>query len=127
MCQTIIYEGKTKGSRINSIFFSFDKTRDCIDASNYFSTACIFALAMPSNSSKLQARPLVKEGAPHQQTRNCLKIIKKKEKEKRNWLQVPDRCRTSRQTGRLTIGRNITSTLSAPKDLRSGRTAAAKV
>jgi hypothetical protein len=36
------------------------------------------ALAMLSNNWKLQARSLVKEGAPHQQTRNCLKIIKER-------------------------------------------------
>jgi hypothetical protein len=32
---------------------------------------CVIAL-------KLQTRPLVREGAPHQQTRTCLKIIKKR-------------------------------------------------
>jgi hypothetical protein len=42
---------------------------------------------------KLQTRLLVREGAPHQQTRNSLKIIKEKGK---NWLRVPD--------GRLTPG-----------------------
>jgi hypothetical protein len=37
------------------------------------------ALARPSSSSKLleQTRPLVKEGAPHEQTRSCLEIIKR--------------------------------------------------
>jgi hypothetical protein len=38
------------------------------------------ALAMPSNNWKLQARPLFREGAPHQQTRNYLKIIKDRRK-----------------------------------------------
>jgi hypothetical protein len=28
----------------------------------------------------LQTRPIVREGAPHQQTRNCLKIIREGEK-----------------------------------------------
>jgi hypothetical protein len=42
-------------------------------------------------------------GRPHQQTRICLKREKRK-----NWLRVPDGCLTSRQTGRLTVGRNIT-------------------
>jgi hypothetical protein len=37
------------------------------------------ALTMPSNNWKLQTRLLVREGAPHQQTRNCLKIIKERE------------------------------------------------
>jgi hypothetical protein len=34
------------------------------------------ALARPSSNCKLQTRPLVKEGAPNQQTRNCQTIIK---------------------------------------------------
>jgi hypothetical protein len=34
------------------------------------------ALAMPSINWKVQTRLLVREGAPHQQTRTCLKIIK---------------------------------------------------
>jgi hypothetical protein len=29
-------------------------------------------------ADKRQTRPLVREGAPHQQTRNCLKIIKER-------------------------------------------------
>jgi hypothetical protein len=33
------------------------------------------ALARPSSNRKLRTRPIVSEGAPHQQTRNCLKII----------------------------------------------------
>jgi hypothetical protein len=31
------------------------------------------ALTMPGKNLKLQIRLLVREGAPHQQTRNCLK------------------------------------------------------
>jgi hypothetical protein len=37
-------------------------------------------LAMPSKNWKLQTRLLVREGAPHQQTRNCLEIINGKRK-----------------------------------------------
>jgi hypothetical protein len=37
---------------------------------------------------KLQTRPLVKKGAPHQQTRNYPKIIK--ESKNKNWLWVQD-------------------------------------
>jgi hypothetical protein len=33
-------------------------------------------LAMTSSKGKRQARPLVKESAPHQQTRNYLTVIK---------------------------------------------------
>jgi hypothetical protein len=36
---------------------------------------------------------------------NCIKIIKER---KKNWSGVLDGCLTPRQTGRLTIGRNIT-------------------
>jgi hypothetical protein len=50
------------------------------------------ALARTSSNCKRQARPLVRESAPNQQTRNCF---------------VP------RQTDRLTVGRNITLTLSS--------------
>jgi hypothetical protein len=36
------------------------------------------APAMPSNNLKLQTRPLVRQGAQHQQISNCLKIIKER-------------------------------------------------
>jgi hypothetical protein len=39
-------------------------------------------LAIPSKNWKLQTRLLVREGAPHQQTRNCLKKWSKREGEK---------------------------------------------
>jgi hypothetical protein len=38
------------------------------------------ALSMPGKNWKLQTRLLVREGAPHQQTRNCLKIKRQGEK-----------------------------------------------
>jgi hypothetical protein len=41
------------------------------------------------------------------QTRNCLKEISKR---KKNWSRVPDGGLTLRLTGRLTVGRNVTST-----------------
>jgi hypothetical protein len=34
------------------------------------------ALARTRSNFKRQTRPLVREGAPHQQTRNCLTVIK---------------------------------------------------
>jgi hypothetical protein len=43
------------------------------------------------------------EGVPHQQTRNCLTVIK-------IWSRATDWAFTPRQTGRLTVGRNINST-----------------
>jgi hypothetical protein len=61
------------------------------------------ALANTSSNCKLQTRPLVREGAPYQQTRNSLKIVKKKKK--KNWFGVPDGCLTPRQTGRQYVGR----------------------
>jgi hypothetical protein len=39
-----------------------------------------FALAMSSYNGKLQTRPLVREGAAHQQIRNYLQIIKERRK-----------------------------------------------
>jgi hypothetical protein len=38
---------------------------------------------------KLQIQLHVREGAPHQQIRNCVKIIK--EGKEKNWSPVPDR------------------------------------
>jgi hypothetical protein len=50
-------------------------------------------------------RLIVREDAPRQQIRNCLKILK--ERRGKNWSRVPDGCLTPRQTDRLTVGRNI--------------------
>jgi hypothetical protein len=58
------------------------------------------ALARASSNCKLQTRPFVREGAPHQQTRNCPTVIK-------IWSQAPDGCFIPRQTDRLTVDRNI--------------------
>jgi hypothetical protein len=43
--------------------------------------------------AKLQSRPLVREGAPHRQNRNCLTVTK-------IWSWAPDGCLTPRQTNR---------------------------
>jgi hypothetical protein len=53
---------------------------------------------------QLQTRPLVREGATHQQTHNCLTVIKL-------WSWVPDGCQTPNQSGRLIIGRNTLSSI----------------
>jgi hypothetical protein len=49
---------------------------------NYMCMSCNInlneKLAIPSKNLKLQTSPLVREGAPHQQARNCLKIIKER-------------------------------------------------
>jgi hypothetical protein len=47
-----------------------------------------------------KTHPLLREGAPHQQTRNCLTVIKL-------WSYAPDGCFITRQTGWVTIGCNI--------------------
>jgi hypothetical protein len=62
------------------------------------------ALAKTSSNFKQQTRPLIREGAPHQQTPNCLAVIK-------FWSRAPDGCLAPRQTGRLIVGRNKTLTL----------------
>jgi hypothetical protein len=58
------------------------------------------ALARTSSNCKQQTHPLVREGAPHQQTRNCLTVIKIL-----SWS--PDGLFIPRHTGRLTVGRNV--------------------
>jgi hypothetical protein len=58
-------------------------------------------------NSKLQTRPLVREGATKYQSRSCLQEISCR---KKNWSQVPDGRLTPGQTGRLTVGRKLTST-----------------
>jgi hypothetical protein len=54
-----------------------------------------------TGSCKLQTHPLVTEGAPHQHPRSYLTVLK-------TWCWSPDGCLTPRQTGRLTVRRNIT-------------------
>jgi hypothetical protein len=61
---------------------------------------CTGEVQQQLDNCKLQTLSLVREGAPHQQTCNCLKIILKK---KKNWLQVPD--------GQLTVSRSIILTV----------------
>jgi hypothetical protein len=56
-----------------------------------------------TNYDKWQTRPLVREGAPYQQTRNRLTVMK-------IWSYAPDGCFIPRQTGRLIVGRNMTLT-----------------
>jgi hypothetical protein len=53
-----------------------------------------------SSNCKRQTRPLVRDSAPHQQTRVCLAVIK-------IWSKAPDGCFIPRQTARLTVGRYI--------------------
>jgi hypothetical protein len=64
----------------------------------------ITALSRTSSNCKWPTRPIVSVGAPPQQTCNSLTVIK-------IWSWAPDGCLTPRQTGWLTVGRNITLTL----------------
>jgi hypothetical protein len=63
---------------------------------------------MPGKNWKAQTQLLVKEGVPHQQTRNCLK--NNQSENGKNWSRAPDECLTPGRAGRLTVGRNITLT-----------------
>jgi hypothetical protein len=54
-----------------------------------------------SSGCNRQTRPLVREGAPYRQARKSQTIIK-------IWSYAPDRGLIPRETGRLTVGRNIT-------------------
>jgi hypothetical protein len=69
------------------------------------------ALVGTGSSCKWQTRPLIREGMPHQQTCNCLAIIKV-------WSWAPDGCLTPRQTGRLAVGGNIILNLTCVSQLR---------
>jgi hypothetical protein len=62
------------------------------------------ALVRTSSNRRQQTSSLVRDSAPHQQTRKCLSVTKV-------WSYAPDGCLTPRQTGQLTVGRNITLTL----------------
>jgi hypothetical protein len=71
-----------------------------------------YVVAMPGKNLKVQNRLFVREGAPHQQTRNCKK--KNQRENGKNWSRVPGGCLMPRQTDRQTVGRNITLTLTRP-------------
>jgi hypothetical protein len=58
------------------------------------------ALARASSYCKRQVCPLVRESAQHEQTRNC-------ETEIKNLVVSPRWVLYSKETGRLTVGRNI--------------------
>jgi hypothetical protein len=62
------------------------------------------ALATASSNCKRQTPPLVWEGAPQEQDRNCHTSNK-------DLVVSPDGCFAPRQTGRLTVGLNIILTL----------------
>jgi hypothetical protein len=62
-------------------------------------------------NSELQTRPLVREGATKQQRRSCLRKISWRRK---NWSRVPDGRLIPGRTGRLTVGRKLTSTSTKP-------------
>jgi hypothetical protein len=73
------------------------------------------ALAKDSRNCNWQNRPLVRERATHQQTRNCLTIIK-------IWSWTPDGSFFTRQTGWIYVGRNIRLKLRPNRTLRTPRT-----
>jgi hypothetical protein len=67
-----------------------------------------FGKAQKQLYGKLQTSPLVREDATNNKAAgSCLKEISRKMK---NWSQVPDGRLTPGQTGRLTVGRKLTST-----------------
>jgi hypothetical protein len=72
------------------------------------------ALARTRNSCKRQTCHLVREGAPHQQPRTCVTIIK-------IWSWAQDGCLIPRQTGRETVERNITPTSTYLKIVNSNK------
>jgi hypothetical protein len=64
----------------------------------------MIALARASGNCKRQNSPAIRDGALHQLIRNSLTVTKI-----RPW--APDGCLTPRQTGRLTVCRNMTLSL----------------
>jgi hypothetical protein len=64
------------------------------------------ALARASGTYKRQTRPLVREGAPQNQERNC-QTYSVFRAEIKIWSQAPNGCFIPRQTGQLTVDRNI--------------------
>jgi hypothetical protein len=70
------------------------------------------ALAMPGKNWKVQTRPLVREGAPRQETRNCKKNLRMGKRSR-----VPGGCLIPRRTGRQTVRRNVTLTLTLLESL----------
>jgi hypothetical protein len=54
-----------------------------------------------TDSLSVESSPfLLRDGVPHEGTRNCLPVI-------RRWAWAPDECLVSRHTGRLTVDRNM--------------------
>jgi hypothetical protein len=72
---------------------------------------------IPCESGKRQTRPLIRESAPHQQPTNYLTEIK-------IWSLDPHGCFIPRQTGRLTVGRTVTLTLTLKLTPRVSRVVA---
>jgi hypothetical protein len=68
----------------------------------------VTALARPTSNCTVNYRPVLSSERALQklQTRNCLKEISWR---KKNWSRVPDGRLTPRLTGRLTVGRKLTS------------------
>jgi hypothetical protein len=66
---------------------------------------------MISKRSVLRAEtcPLARDGALHQQTRSCLIVVKM-------WSWAPDGCVAPRQSGRPTVGRNMTLEASSARE-----------
>jgi hypothetical protein len=67
------------------------------------------ALTMPSSNCKLQTRPLVRDCDPHHETCYSLTVIK-------IWSWAPDGYLTPSDTGRLIVGRKITSASVASRE-----------
>jgi hypothetical protein len=70
----------------------------------------VTALERPisTHTSKLQTRPLVREGAPQEKPANVSKYFSWKSKE--DWSRVTNGDLLPGEAGRLTVGRKITLT-----------------
>jgi hypothetical protein len=72
-------------------------------------TACFPVISLKRSLVSGVCIAVVKMGATNLQYRKCLKEIPRR---KKNWSQVPDGRLAPGQTGRLTVGRKLTLSLS---------------
>jgi hypothetical protein len=80
------------------------RTRHTVATRDPYNVGCLSQDMQTAREECLH--PLVREGAIHQEPSNC-------KAEKKNLVLVPDGSPTPRQTGRMTVGRNLTSNSSS--------------
>jgi hypothetical protein len=72
----------------------------------------VTALARPRSNSTVNYRPVLSSERALQNNKHA-DVLKEISRRKKNWSMVPDGRLKPRQTGRLTVGRKLTSTSSS--------------